>query len=67
MSEHEAISRVDRPATVTSLVADLRALGLTDGMSVMVHSSLSRLGYVSGGAHRIELVDVRGELGVMAR
>ena len=32
------------------LVSDLRALGLRPGMDVMVHSSLSSLGPVRGGA-----------------
>jgi aminoglycoside 3-N-acetyltransferase len=32
------------------LIADLRALGLASGMDVMVHSSLSRIGHVIGGA-----------------
>jgi aminoglycoside 3-N-acetyltransferase len=53
VSEEEAIARVDRPATVASLVADLRSLGVTAGMTVMVHSSLSRLGYVAGGAQAV--------------
>ncbi len=53
MSEEEAIGRVERPATVASLVADLRSLEVTAGMTVMVHSSLSRLGYVAGGAQAV--------------
>jgi aminoglycoside N3'-acetyltransferase len=39
--------------TKAQLVADLRALGLEKGMDVMVHSSLSRLGYVKGGASTV--------------
>ncbi len=62
MSEGEAIGRVETPATAASLAADLRALGLTAGMTVMVHSSLSSLGYVSGGAQAVvqALLDVVG-------
>ncbi len=37
------------PATVASLAADLRALGLAPGATVLVHTSMSRLGYVIGG------------------
>lgn len=53
VSEEEAIGRVERQATVASLLADLRSLGATAGMTVMVHSSLSGLGYVSGGAQAV--------------
>ena len=40
----------DLPVTVSSLAADLSALGLKPGMTVIVHSSLSSLGWVCGGA-----------------
>ena len=55
MSETRAIAESDRPATVDSLTKDLRTLGVRDGAVVMVHSSLSRLGYVAGGAHAVVL------------
>ena len=38
-----------RPHTVTSLAADLRAAGVVPGMTVLVHSALSKLGWVVGG------------------
>ena len=41
------------PATVASLTRDLRRLGVAAGSTVIVHSSLSRLGYVCGGAHAV--------------
>ena len=68
MSQRDAIEMTDEPATVASLVADLRALGLGEAMTVMVHSSLSRLGYVSGGAHAVvsALLDVLGPDGTLA-
>ncbi|HRE01269.1 MAG TPA: AAC(3) family N-acetyltransferase [Ilumatobacteraceae bacterium] len=53
MGESEAIAETDRPVTTASLVADLRALGVVPGMTAMVHSSLSRLGWVAGGAHAV--------------
>ena len=40
----------DLPATVASLRDDLRALGVTAGMTLLVHCSMSRLGWVCGGA-----------------
>lgn len=50
MSEEAAIERVDEPVTATSLVADFRALGIEAGDTLLVHSSLSSIGCVSGGA-----------------
>jgi len=55
MSEAEQIARVDRPATVASLAADLAALGVMPGMTLLVHSALSALGWVSGGAQAVVL------------
>lgn len=53
--EELAISQSGRPATVDSLVADLRALGVEGGDVLLVHTSLSRLGFVAGGAHAVVL------------
>jgi aminoglycoside 3-N-acetyltransferase len=53
VSEADAIALADRPATVDNLVADLRSLGVAEGATVLVHSSLSRLGYVCGGAQAV--------------
>ena len=55
MTEADAIAEQAQPVTVDSLVADLRALGLSAGGTLLVHSSLSRLGWVSGGAHAVVL------------
>ncbi|HYN89554.1 MAG TPA: AAC(3) family N-acetyltransferase [Ardenticatenaceae bacterium] len=49
MSEAEAIEGAPLPRTRESLAADLRRLGLDAGMTVLVHSSLSALGWVCGG------------------
>jgi aminoglycoside 3-N-acetyltransferase len=43
------------PITRSRLVADLRALGVQDGMVVLVHSSLSSLGWVVGDSETVVL------------
>ena len=64
----DAIELAARPASVGSLTADLRALGLEGGATVMVHTSLSRLGYVAGGALAVvqALLDAVGPAGTVA-
>ncbi|HET7627592.1 MAG TPA: AAC(3) family N-acetyltransferase [Bacillales bacterium] len=49
MSEEKAISGADAPRTRKSLARDLRALGLSPGMTLLAHTSLSSLGWVCGG------------------
>lgn len=49
MSEEKAISRVTVPGTRKSLTRDLRRLGLRSGQALIVHASLSALGWVNGG------------------
>jgi len=39
----------DQPYTVASIAADLRALGVEAGMTVLLHSSLKKVGWVAGG------------------
>jgi len=50
MTEEEIISRTSYPLTQMSILGDLKELGLKPGMIVLVHSSLSSLGWVCGGA-----------------
>lgn len=49
MTEMDAIALTDTPRTRASLAADLSALGVGAGDVLMVHVSLSSLGWVAGG------------------
>lgn len=56
MSEAEAVGKTKgMPATVGSLSDDLSQLGVRPGMTLLVHSSLSSLGWVCGGAVSVVL------------
>ncbi len=46
---------MEQPLTMSSLTAQLTALGVEPGMTLMVHSSMSSLGYVIGGAPAVIL------------
>jgi aminoglycoside 3-N-acetyltransferase len=63
------LSRVDQhaPHTVGSLTADLRALGLSAGDVVLLHSSMSSVGFVAGGPQAVvqALLDVLGPGGTL--
>lgn len=62
MSEDSVIDKTKTPATVDSLQRDLRVLGLRPGMVVIVHSSLSAMGWVCGGAVAV-IAALQGVLG----
>lgn len=53
MKEAELIARTPIPSTVASLCDGLHALGLRAGDTVLVHASLSSLGWVCGGAQAV--------------
>jgi aminoglycoside 3-N-acetyltransferase len=66
--EADVVARTaDRPSTRASLGQDLRRLGLVEGSTVLVHSSLSALGYVVGGAEAVvrALEDALGGSGTL--
>ncbi len=49
MSEADVIQQSKRPYTRHDLAQDLRNLGVAAGMVLLVHTSLSRIGFVPGG------------------
>ncbi len=49
MSEQETIDNAPLPGTRQGLAADLLALGIEAGMTLIMHSSLKSLGWVCGG------------------
>lgn len=53
MTEADAIEAVDEPATVSSLVEDLRGVGVEPGDTLFVHASLRAIGWVSGSAQAV--------------
>ncbi len=67
VSEHTVVTTTRQPATVTSLISDLELLGIRGGDVIIVHSSLSSLGWVIGGAQAVveALLEVVGESGTI--
>jgi aminoglycoside 3-N-acetyltransferase len=50
VSETDSIKRNPWPLTVSSLTADFQNIGVKPGMTLLVHASLSSVGWVCGGA-----------------
>ena len=67
MSEKEVIERTPRPLTVASLTEQLRACGLEEGQCVLVHMSMSKVGWIIGGAEAaiMALLAAVGESGTI--
>ncbi len=67
MSELSIIESTPFPVTVASLTQDLTRLGVKAGDVLLVHSSLSRIGWVCGGAHAVILAlqEVLGPSGTL--
>ncbi|MDA1074167.1 MAG: AAC(3) family N-acetyltransferase, partial [Proteobacteria bacterium] len=72
-TEHSVLLQHSRPAPVTrsSLLADLRKLGsrqhMTGQDTLIVHTSLSKLGWIAGGAQAVvqTLLDFTGTDGTL--
>ena len=68
MSEKDVIKKTgEQPITKDSIVRDLVNLGVTPGMVLITHSSLSKMGWVSGGAVAViqALIEVLGKEGTL--
>lgn len=53
MSVQEIMAQTSLPITISSIVHDLKKLGIEEGDTVLVHSSLSSLGWVCGGPQAV--------------
>lgn len=67
MSEGKVIQKTEVPATIDSLQVDFRALGIRSEMVLLVHSSLSAMGWVCGGGVAVitALQEVLGTTGTL--
>lgn len=67
MDETLPEDRSPSPVTVDSMVEDLHALGVEPGRTLLVHGSLSALGWVCGGAPAVvdALLNVVGDEGTL--
>lgn len=59
--------KANKRITKEKLIADFKNIGIQDGDSVLVHSSLSKIGFVDGGPKTIvdALFDIVGESGTL--
>ncbi len=53
MGERAAIERITKPNTLSSIATELRDLGVKKGETLLVHSSLSALGWTCGGPQAV--------------
>jgi len=67
MGEAAAIARTELPVTRETLGDDLTALGVEPGMTLLVHTSLSALGWVCGGPVTVvdALLEAVGDTGTL--
>ncbi|WP_421382307.1 aminoglycoside N(3)-acetyltransferase [Bacillus salacetis] len=67
MTERKTIQQLQTPHTTASLAEDFQRVGIQKGMTLIVHSSLSSLGWVCGGAVAVvtALMEAVGEEGTL--
>jgi aminoglycoside 3-N-acetyltransferase len=67
MSEEDAVKSISFPLTRTSLAEQLRACGMVEGQTVLVHMAMSKLGWIPGKAQAAiqAFLDVLGESGTL--
>lgn len=67
MGEKAIIELTNSPVTVKRMVQDLTSLGIQEGDIVLVHSSLSSLGWVCGGPQAViqSLLRLIGDMGTL--
>lgn len=67
MTINTLIEQTPEPRTIQSIAEDLHRLGVSDGMTVIAHTSLSSLGWVCGGAAAVvqALLNASGESGTL--
>lgn len=56
-----------QPFSKEDLITDFQSIGITNGMNLMIHSSLSKIGWVIGGAQTVvsALIETVGENGTI--
>ena len=67
MNEGKAVKETEKINTLKSLIEDLKKLGLEKGDTVLVHASLSKLGWTCGGSQTVimallELIGTQGTI-----
>ena len=67
MSEKSVIEKTKSPITIEGIMRDLRRLGISEGQVLVVHSSLSSMGWVCGGSQAVieALLEVLGDEGTL--
>jgi len=53
MTEKDIVERTAAPLTINSLTRDLQRCGLAEGQTVLVHTAMSKLGWIAGGPQAV--------------